>query len=40
MLPWSLEDQLYERFPVKEQNFFFLSIRQISKAGKKLYNPS
>lgn len=34
------EDQLSERFPVKEHNFFFLSIKQILKEGKKLHNPS
>lgn len=34
VLPCSLGDQLSERFPVKEQNIFFLSIKQILKGGK------
>lgn len=40
VLPCSLGDQLSERFPVKEQNIFFLSIKQILKGGKKLHKPS
>lgn len=39
VLPCSLEDQLCEIFPVKEQNFFFLSIKPILKGGDKTPQP-
>lgn len=39
VLPCSLGQQLSERFPVKEQNFFFISIKQIVKGGEKTPQP-